>query len=336
MRTTGTLIRRLAGSLTRIAVGAVGAIVLIWVALVVVFTAPTVSTIRSVLPSNASSTNLRKHVEYLCTGSPARRSDNEDALNAVAGYVEQQFQASGGRVSLQEYPARGHSYRNIVASFGPEIGPALVIGAHYDVFGELPGADDNASGVAGLMELGRLLGQTPPIVRIDLVAFSTEEPPFFGSTEMGSGVHARALRAAGRPILGMISVEMIGFYSERQPWNNVLLDLLFPTTGDFVMVVGRWKDATLTRFVKRAMRGASDVPVVGLTAPQLPGIDASDHLSFWRNGYLAVMVTDTAYMRNANYHTNDDRPDTLDFETMARVVDGLYGVATNAGHLRLP
>jgi Zn-dependent M28 family amino/carboxypeptidase len=239
-------------------------------------------------------------------------------------------------VSLQEYLARGHTYRNIVASFGPEAGNALIIGAHYDVFGELPGADDNASGVAGIIELGHLLGQTPPAVRVDLVAFSTEEPPFFGSTDMGSAVHANALRASGRPILGMISVEMIGFYSNRQPWNNLLLDLLFPTTGDFVMVVGRWKDATLIRFVKRAMRGASDVPVVALTAPDLPGIDASDHLSFWRSGFSAVMVTDTAYMRNTNYHTKDDRPETLDFEAMAKVVDSLYGVATNAGHLRLP
>ena len=187
------------------------------------------------------------HVEYLCASRPPRRSDNDVALNAAAAYIEGQFQASGGRVSLQEYLARGHRYKNVVASFGPEAGNALIIGAHYDVFGELPGADDNASGVAGIIELGCLLGQTPPAVRVDLVAFSTEEPPFFGSTDMGSAVHANALRAAGRPISGMISVEMIGFYSDHQPWNNLLLDLLFPTTGDFVMVVGRWKDATLTR-----------------------------------------------------------------------------------------
>src|SRR5262249_882361 len=108
---------------------------------------------------------------------------------------------------------------------------------------------------------------------------------------------------------------------------------LFPTSGDFALVVGRWKDATLARYVKRAMRGTAALPIVAITAPQLPGIDASDHLSYWRNGFPAVMVTDTAYMRNANYTTRTDRPEALDYEKMAEVVDGLYAVAKNASRL---
>ncbi len=328
-----SMTKRLLRSLARIGVGVALTLVLVWVALLMVFTAPTVFPIRTVVPTHASAANLRAHVDYLCSSRPPRRSDDDDALTAAATYVEEAMRASRGRVNVQPYSARGHTYRNVVASFGPESGPSLIIGAHYDVFGEHPGADDNASGVAGLIELGRLLGNTPPSGRIDLVSFSTEEPPYFGSTEMGSAVYARSLRSVGRPVSGMISVEMIGFYSKDQPWNNLLLNCIYPTTGNFVMVVGRWKDSRLTRFVKRAMRGASEIPIVAFTGPQLPGIDASDHLSFWRNGYPAVMVTDTAYMRNANYHTKDDRPETLDFEAMARVVDGLYGVAMNAGKL---
>ena len=235
--------------------------------------------------------------------------------------------------------ARRREYRNVIASFGPDVGRPLrppgraesppyvvVVGAHYDVFSPrgttLPGADDNASGTAGLLELARLLGRQPPSRPVMLVAYANEEPPFFGTDEMGSAVHAASLAADGRPVAGMICLEMIGCFTPRQPWDSWVLSAIYPTTGDFIAVAGGWRDRTLTREMKAAIAGAG-MKVVSMTAPH-SWLDASDQRSYWAHGFPAVMITDTAYERNPNYHTAGDTAATLDYARMARVVDGVF------------
>lgn len=225
------------------------------------------------------------------------------------------------------FEARGRRYANVIAHFGPAATgePLLVVGAHYDAFGEtgnLPGADDNASGTAGLLELARLLGLDEPKGPVVLVAFANEEPPFFGSEQMGSAVHAESLASTNRAVRGMICLEMIGYYANKQSWPNALFALLYPDDGDFIGVTGGWADRQIARVVKRAIAGAGGIRAVSYSGARATS-DASDHRNYWSRGWTAVMVTDTAYLRNPNYHTSGDVAATLNYEKMARVVDGV-------------
>jgi hypothetical protein len=255
-------------------------------------------------------------------------------LAKVAELAARELTAAGGVVERQPFTVDGRQYENVIARFGPEAGARVVIGAHYDTCGPLPGADDNASGVAGVLELARALGRRPPSGRVDLVVWPNEEPPYFRTTQMGSSVHARALRDANIDVRAMISVEMIGDFRDEpgsQRYPTSLLKLFYPTRGNFIAVIsglGRRHGGALVRPVKRAMRGASSLPVYSLAGPRfLPGIDFSDHRSFWDVGYPALMVTDTAFYRNDRYHTPDDTPERLDYARMAQVVDGLEAAA---------
>ncbi len=267
---------------------------------------------------------LRRHVEFLTVAAAPRDSDHPESLDRAAAYLRAQLGAAGGRVRDQPFTAEGRTWRNVIASFGPDQGPLLVVGAHYDAFGGFganPGADDNASGTAGLLELARLLDGAPLGRRVELVAFTNEEPPFFASPWMGSAVHVRSLGATR--VEAMICLEMIGFFSTEQPWPHPFFRALYPQRGDFIGVVGRWSDASLTRRVKSAMRGADRVPVVSFNGPRQLDLDASDQRNYWDAGIPAVMVTDTAFVRNPGYHTPDDTAATLDYERMAGVVDGV-------------
>jgi Zn-dependent M28 family amino/carboxypeptidase len=185
--------------------------------------------------------------------------------------------------------------------------------------------------VAGLIELGRLLGETKVLgSRVDLVAFTLEEPPYYGTNHMGSWVHAAALKREGAAVRAMISLEMIGYFTDApdsQRFPHPLLGMLYPSTGDFITVVGRVGQGAIVRQVKKAMQRATYIDVRSITAPtKLAGIDFSDHRSFWAQGYPAIMVTDTAFYRNPRYHTVKDTPDTLDYARMAKVVRGVYQV----------
>ena len=192
----------------------------------------------------------------------------------------------------------------------------------------LPGADDNASGVAGLIELAYLLGKTSLPVRVELVAFTLEEPPFFRTPFMGSAIHAASLKKQGVKVRIMFALEMIGFFSDAshsQGFPLSILRLFYPSQGNFIAVVGKLGQGSVVRRVKQAMRGPSLLPVYSINAPRfVPGIDFSDHLNYWEAGYEAVMITDTAFYRNQGYHTLQDTPDTLDYERMAMVVQGVY------------
>ncbi len=271
---------------------------------------------------------LQAHVRALAETFTPRDYLHPANLNRAAAYIGGELARAGGRVGEQPFDAGGRTYRNVIAAFGPEGGERIVIGAHYDAAGPYPAADDNASGVAGLMELGGLLGRSPPPVRVDLVAYSLEEPPFFRTAHMGSAVHAHSLRLERVPVRAMISLEMIGYFSDApgsQRFPIGLLRAFYPSRGNYVIVVGRMGDGRLVRRIRRAMAFASPLDVRSIRAPRwVPGVDFSDHASYWNAGYPAVMVTDTAFYRNPHYHTARDTPATLDYARMADVVQGVY------------
>ena len=276
---------------------------------------------------------LEAHVRKLSIEFSPRDIGHLENLDRAAVYIAGELTQAGGSVSEQGYRVEGISYRNIIAQFGPDTAERIVVGAHYDVFEALPGADDNASGVAGLIELARLLGKQAPALRVELVAFSTEEPPYFGTTGMGSSVHAVLLGKENVKVRAMLSLEMIGYFSDAngsQHFPIGILSALYPSTGNFISVVGRVSDAMLVRRVKSAMSGAAPLPVHSINAPSLiPGVDFSDQRNYWHAGYNAVMITDTAFYRNRNYHTAQDTAEKLDYKRMAMVVEGVYA-AVNA------
>lgn len=275
-----------------------------------------------------SPARLEAHVRALAEDFVPRDFRHPANLERAAAYIRGQLGRTGGRVSVQPVQGLIGLYSNVIAAYGPETDERIVVGAHYDADGPLPAADDNASGVAGLIELGGLLGAAPPPLRVELVAFTLEERPFFRTRNMGSAVHARALRAQGVRVRAMIALEMIGYFTDAPGSQRFPLGLLrafYPSRGNFITVVGRLGERRLAGRIKHAMRGASPLPVHALNAPRwVPGIAFSDHLSYWDAGYPAVMVTDTAFFRNPHYHTAGDTPATLDYARMADVVHGVH------------
>jgi hypothetical protein len=279
---------------------------------------------------------LEAHVRHLAASEPARAFHNVAALNAAADYVEAEFKKAGCDPMRQTFQVSGDDYHNIVCSFGPQDAPRVVIGGHYDVAGDdNPGADDNASAVAAVLELARMVNDAGPDLkhRLDLVAWSLEEPPNFRSENMGSFVHAAGIAAGGFNLKLMISVEMIGYFSDQpgsQTYPLSLLKLFYPDRGDFIGVIGQSFDRSRVKRVRELMRASGTLPVQSINAPAIvPGVDLSDHWGFWQHGLPAVMVTDTAFLRNPNYHMPTDTPDTLDYKRMALTVDGLYRVAVD-------
>ncbi len=285
-------------------------------------------------PQRAEAARLEADVRYLAGLSPARNARNAETLDKAAAHIAAAFAATGCKVKEQPFMIDHIEYRNVACSFGPEDAPRVVIGAHYDVAGDAnPGADDNASGVAGVLELARMIGAAQSSLphRVDLVAFTLEEPPYFRSEEMGSYVYARGLREAEVSVKLMVSAEMIGYFSDdpgSQSFPLGFLSWFYPETGNFIAVVGSALERSLVGRTKELMSLGPELPVYSINAPGfVPGIDLSDHWSFWQHGFPAVMVTDTAFFRNPNYHRPTDSPETLDYRRMARTVDGLYRVA---------
>jgi Zn-dependent M28 family amino/carboxypeptidase len=268
---------------------------------------------------------LRADVTSLVALGP-RDVDHPDRLAAAADAIAASFGAAGVSVERQAFDYRGQQLENVVARLGPTTGPLVVVGAHYDTFGDggkNPGADDNTSGVAGLLELARLLTDRPLPNAVELVAFTGEEPPLFASQQMGSLVYANRLLTAGRRPVAMVSLEMIGYFTEVQPWPSPLLRLLYPGRGDFVLAVGRPRDRAVASWLVGSLRHHAGFPAYAWVGPEIGGMDASDQRSFWGLDIPAVMLTDTAFIRNQHYHSPGDLPTTLDYERMAGVVEGL-------------
>lgn len=278
---------------------------------------------RTVDPSR-----LQAHVHKVSVELAPRDESHIENLDRVAAYIKNEFSQTTTFVSEQAYRVQGKSYRNVIARFGPESEERIIVGAHYDTAGPLPGADDNASGVAGLIELAGLLGRQQPPLQVELVAFTLEEPPYFRTTGMGSSVHAQSLRQQNVRVRAMFSLEMIGCFSDApnsQRFPAGVLGAFYPSTGNFIGVVGRLRDWSLVRRTKAAMRNASPLPVYSINAPIfVAGVDFSDQLNYWHAGYDALMITDTAFYRNRNYHTAQDTEEKLDYQRMAMVVEGVY------------
>lgn len=269
------------------------------------------------IPS-VSPAKLQHHVQTLSQGFIPRDARHPENLDRVANYIRQEFESAKADVTEQAYEVNGTTYKNVIAAFGTERKERIIIGAHYDAAGEFPAADDNASGIAGLIELAHLLQDAPLPMRVELVAFTLEEPPYFRTEYMGSAIHADSLKKQLSSVRLMISLEMIGYFSDvpnSQNYPFSILGMFYPSKGNFITVVGSFGIGSSVRKVKRAMRSASMLPVYSINAPSfLPGVDFSDHLNYWRAGYEAVMITDTAFYRNTAYHTANDKPDRLDYQ----------------------
>lgn len=317
----------------------------LWLVVGLVTRQPVFSSAPGGPPRGADPRRLEGHVRFLAEACFPREVLHPANLDKAAAYIKAQLKASGAAVSEQAFAfeefnqknkkvGRG-PFRNVIAVFGPETPERIVVGAHYDAFGEFPGADDNASGTAGLLELARLLGKEPPAMKVELVAYSTEEPPYFATEHMGSAHHAAALKEKIAAVRAMISLEMIGYFSDEagsQKYPIPLLRLYYPGKGNFITVVGRLQDGALIRKVKKSMQGASPLAVYSISGPRaIPGIDYSDQLNYWDRGYPAVMINDTAFYRNLNYHTPRDTPEKLDYKRMAEVVEGVFAAVRDLG-----
>lgn len=285
----------------------------------------------------ADTKRIYRDVELLTSVTPARNSFNLDALEETARYIEVELSKAGARPEIQTWQAEGNTYKNIIASYQPEKTRRLVVGAHYDVCGDQPGADDNASAVAGLLELARLVFAQQPATdyRIDFVAYCLEEPPFFATDLMGSFVHAKSLYEQKAEVIGMICLEMIGYFSdapESQPFPSPELAKLYPHVANFIIVVGLQQYRDFNNKVHQLMAKNSAIDVQIINFPVNDGLAGlSDHRSYWQFGYPALMINDTAFIRNPNYHTEHDTIDTLDFEKMTAVIDSAYKAITNMG-----
>ena len=224
--------------------------------------------------------------------------------------------------------ARGKEFKNVICGFGPEEAPRIVVGAHYDVCGEQEGADDNASGVVGLLELARLLTGQELKVRVELVAYSLEEPPNFRSENMGSYIHAKSLYDEKVDVIGMVCLEMIGYFSDEKKSQNYpvgLMKLFYGGKGDFVLAAKKFGAGKFAKRFGRKFKCSDQVRTKKITAPKfIPGTDFSDHLNYWKFKFSALMITDTAFYRNDNYHEKTDTMETLDIKRMAKVIDGVF------------
>jgi hypothetical protein len=269
---------------------------------------------------------LKSHVRRL-TAFDRRFYGYPEDLAKAAGYIRDVFHKTSGRVRLEPFRVEGDPYFNVCAAHGPVDGPVLVVGAHYDCVEGSPGADDNASGVAALFELSRVLAGEPPALPVELVAFALEEPPAFATRDMGSMAYAARLKRDGVTVRAMLCLESIGYFADRegsQRYPLPAMRLLYPSRGDFIAIVGRYRDIRLLRQVKGGMRGASDLQVRSFSGPSfIPGVSWSDHVAFWEHGFPAVMITDTALFRNPGYHGEDDTPERLDYARLAKVVLGV-------------
>jgi len=271
--------------------------------------------------------NLYKHVEWLSVTIGDRHLWKDFSLDQTADYIESVFENYGYPVERQMYSCYGKTVSNLTAEKKGKDEDIVIIGAHYDTVPGTPGADDNASAVAGLLELARLHKESSNKKTLVFIAFVNEEPPCFGSPRMGSMVYAKKLKDRGTPVEVMISLEMIGYFSKEalQTYPLPGMSLLYPKTADYIGVVGNFHSSRYVSFFKKGIRKYSNINARSLRAPEFfGGINLSDNYSFWRHQYRAIMVTDTSFFRNRNYHQETDTIDTLDFAMMAEVVKGLY------------
>ncbi len=281
------------------------------------------------MSATASIDRLRGHVKRLAGEIGERNVFRPGTLEAAARYIEGQWAAQGYAVVRDPYEVEGVECANLEATLAGSGDEIFVVGAHYDSVRGSPGANDNGSGVAALLEISRLLVGERPGTTLRFVAFVNEEPPFFLWRRMGSMVYARRVRERGDPIAGMISLETIGYYSSEPGSQSYppLLRFFYPSRGNFLGFVSNLQSRRLLRRAVAAFQASSDWPVQSVAMFEfVPGISWSDHVSFWRQGWPALMITDTAPYRYPWYHSAQDTPEKVDYESLASVTDGLAGM----------
>jgi hypothetical protein len=276
---------------------------------------------------------LVRHVQVLAQQIGERNTGRPHTLAEAARYLEQRLRESGHAVA-REGVQGGELVHNLIVerrgSSRPE--EIVLVGAHYDSVYGSPGADDNATGTAALLEIARWLAGQWPARTVRCVFFVNEEPPLFRTQWMGSRVHARHARDRGENIVAMLSIESIGYYTDHEDSQHYPFPfgMLYPSKGNFVGFVGNLSSRGLVRRTIGCFRRNAHLPSEGLAAPAfIPGIGWSDHWAFWQEGYPAVMITDTAPFRYGPYHTRADRPEQVRYVEMAEVVGGLLEVVAD-------
>ena len=283
-------------------------------------------------------TMLRADVEALAGRIGDRNVFRYEAYVEAADYLEAELREAGYTIERQSYPVQGKTCWNLIseckgASRAKEI---VVVGAHYDSVMGVPAANDNASGVAAVLALARHFAEVKPQRTVRFVLFANEEPPFFQTQAMGSLVYARRCRERQEDIVAMLSLETIGYYSDRPGSQSypAPFNLFYPSTGNFIGFIGNVGSKRLVHEVVASFRSHTQFPSEGAAVPgQMVGVGWSDHWSFWQAGYSALMVTDTAPFRYPHYHAATDTPDKLDYARMARVVAGLERVLRELSHV---
>jgi hypothetical protein len=284
--------------------------------------------------AQSDSTLIVEHLKTITKTDGYRNYKNIPLLNRTAEYIRSVFQQHADTAYCQNYQVEGVTYRNVVCRLGSGNGrPLVVIGAHYDVCGNQEGADDNASGVVGLLEAVRLLSREKLNYPVEIVAYSLEEPPFFRSEYMGSYIHAKSLHNVGTPVYGMVVLEMIGYFSDRvksQSYPVKAMKIAYGNKGNFILLA---RKTGAGEFVKKFSEGFNNLATIdtrNIKAPsKIQGIDFSDHLNYWKFGYDALMVTNTAFYRNRNYHQTSDTMETLDIPKMMKVIDTTVAAIVN-------
>lgn len=272
---------------------------------------------------------LEKHVKHLATTIGERNLQHYDELCEAADYIESEFKNYGLTPTRQTFKVRGFDCHNIAVEIKGATKPEeiVIIGGHYDSAQGTPGANDNGSGTAAMMALAEYFSKSKPDRTLRFVAFTNEEPPYFQTrNEMGSWVYAEKCRMEDQNIVGVISLETMGYFTDEENSQHYPspLDQLYPSTGNFVGIVGDLKSKKLMRRVMKSFKANSKVPVEGASLPgTIPGVGWSDHWSFWQEGYTGVMITDTAPYRYPHYHKATDTPDKINFPVFAKVVEGL-------------
>jgi hypothetical protein len=278
---------------------------------------------------------LQAHVEMLSKTIGPRHMGAPDALKFTVNYIEGTLGPAnlGYRVARHTYKVGDTPCHNLVldlmATGSDRIAEIVLVGAHYDTVPTTPGADDNASGVAACMELARAFANTKHERSLRFVFFANEEPPYFQTKDMGSLVYAKECKKRGDEIVAMLSLETMGYYSEKKGSQKAPpgLEAHVPDTGNFLAVIGNATSLPIVETCKDWFARNSTLPVVGMALPTTVVEQGwSDHWSFWQQGYPAVMVTDTALLRNPHYHQAGDKHNTLDYERFTQAVKGLEGV----------
>lgn len=278
--------------------------------------------------------NLANTVDHLAGLIGPRHLGPPRGMAAAATLLERELIRLGYGVRRETYSAQGEEVANLIAEIPGASRPQeiVILGAHYDTVETTPGADDNASGAAVLLEVARLMRPAAPKRTLRFVAFACEEAPHFLTREMGSQVHAEGCRKRGEKVVGMLSLEMLGYYSTAAgsqalpPTIPGFLRWIFPKRGDFVAAVGNLTSMGLLGKFRRGFKRTVRFPLFSICLPEAIGeIRRSDNSSFWDQGYSALMLTDTSFLRNPHYHQPSDTPDTLDYERMSEVTLGIVG-----------